>query len=124
MRMTEQTFSRAISVATLGYGVYALVRPEHLGRVMESDAFEKPTYDRLARAYGVRDTVIGALGLLGPTPTVVRTAMALRIAGDLADTVVLGMRAPNGRVRTKVLAVTLGYAAVNAAALARDARRS
>jgi hypothetical protein len=114
--------SRTVSAATLGYAVFSLVKPEHLGRAMESDAFEQPSYDGLAKAYGVRDVVIGGLGLLGPSPKVVRTAMVLRIAGDVADCVVLASRAPNARVRTKVLAVTLGYAALNVAALVRDSR--
>lgn len=114
--------SRVMSAATLGYAVFSLVKPEHLGRAMRADAFEQPTYDRIARAYGVRDVLIGGLGLLGPSPRVVRTAMGMRIAGDVADAVLLGSRAPDGRVRTKVLAVTLGYAALNAAALARDSR--
>jgi hypothetical protein len=113
--------SRTVSAATLGYAVFALVKPEHLGSVMESDAFEQPTYDKLAKAYGVRDLVIGGLGLLG-TPRVVRAAMGLRVAGDLADAVVLASRAPNARVRTKVLVVTLGYAALNVAALVRGSR--
>lgn len=119
-----QVLSRAVSAATLGYAVFSLVRPEHLGRAMEADAFEQPTYDSLARAYGVRDVVIGSLGLLAPSPKAVRTAMVLRIAGDLADAVVLASRAPDNRVRGKVLGVTLGYAALNAGALAIDARRS
>lgn len=115
--------SRAVSAATLGYAVFSLVKPEHLGSAMESDPFEQPAYDTLARAYGVRDVVIGGLGLLGPTPTVVRTAMALRIAGDVADCVVLASRAPNAQVRAKVIGVTLGYGVLNALALARDVRR-
>ncbi len=49
--------------------------------------------------------------------------MGLRIVGDLADAVVLGSRAPDNKVRAKVLAVTLGYAALNTAALVRDRRR-
>ncbi len=119
--MTGALASRVLSAATLGYAVFSLVKPEHLGKAMESDAFEQPTYDTIARVYGVRDVVIGGLGVIG-TPRAVRTAMGLRIAGDLADAVVLSTRAPNGKVRTKVLAVTLGYAALNVAALVRDRR--
>ena len=112
-----------VSALTLGYAVFSLVKPEHLGRAMESDAFEQPTYDRIARVYGVRDVVIGGLGVLG-TPRAVRVAMGLRIAGDLADAVVLASRAPNNRVRGKVLGVTLGYGALNLAAALRDRRRA
>ena len=118
-----QVLSRAMSAATLGYAVFSLVKPDHLGKAMESDSFEQPTYDTIARVYGVRDVVIGGLGLLGPSPKVVRTAMGLRILGDVADAVVLASRAPNNRVRGKVLGVTLGYAVLNVAAVVRDQRR-
>jgi hypothetical protein len=110
-----------MSALTLGYAVFSLVKPEHLGKAMESDAFEQPTYDKIARAYGVRDVVIGGLGVFG-TPKAVRIAMGLRIAGDLADATLLGSRAPDNKVRGKVLAVTLGYAALNIAAVLRDRR--
>lgn len=118
----DHPFSRVVSAATLGYAVFSLVKPDHLGRAMEADAIEQPSYDGLARAYGVRDVVIGGLGLLGPSPAVVRTAMGLRIAGDVADCVLLASRAPNSRVRAKVVGVTVGYAVLNAVALARDVR--
>lgn len=121
--MSRQVVSRVMSAATLGYAVFSLVKPQHLGKAMESDAFEQPTYDTIARVYGVRDVVIGGLGVVG-SPRAVRTAMGLRIAGDVADAVVLASRAPNGRVRAKVLAVTIGYAALNTAALLRDRRAS
>jgi len=116
-----QTLSRVMSAATLGYAVFSLVKPEHLGKAMESDGFEQPTYDTIARVYGVRDVVIGGLGVVG-SPKAVRAAMGLRIAGDVADAVVLASRAPNNRVRGKVLGVTLGYAVLNVAALLRDRR--
>lgn len=117
----SHVLSRAMSAATLGYAVFSLVKPEHLGSAMGSDAFEQPTYDKLARAYGVRDVVIGGLGLVG-SPRAVRAAMGLRIAGDVADCVVLASRAPDAKVRAKVIAVTLGYGALNVAALVRDVR--
>jgi hypothetical protein len=121
--VSGQPLSRVMSAATLGYAVFSLVKPEHLGKAMESDAVEQPTYDTIARVYGVRDVVIGGLGVIG-SPRAVRAAMGLRIVGDLADAVVLSSRAPNGKVRSKVLAVTLGYAVLNAAALVRDRRAS
>lgn len=121
--MSGQLLSRGVSALTLGYAVFSLVKPEHLGRAMDSDAFEQPTYDKIAKAYGVRDVAIGGLGLLGPSPKAVQVAMGLRIVGDLADAVVLGSRAPDNKVRAKVLAVTLGYAVLNTAALVRDSRR-
>ena len=54
--------SRAMSAATAVYGVYALARPAHLADAMRADADERPGYDTLAKAYGVRDLIISALG--------------------------------------------------------------
>ena len=116
--------SRALSGATAAYALFAVVKPQHLGAFMDSDDFEQPSYDRLARGYGVRDLAIGSLGLAGRSPRAVRVAMALRVASDLADAVVLASRAPRAAVRARVLAATLGWAALNTAALVRDARRS
>jgi hypothetical protein len=114
--------SRLMSIATAAYGVFALVKPGHLGRAMEANAQEMPGYDGLARAYGVRDLSIGAIGLLGRGRAAVRTAMALRVAGDLTDWVVLLRRTDDSAVKRKVAAVTLGYAALNIVALLVDER--
>ena len=44
------TLSRVMSGATAAYAVFALVKPDHLGRAMEAGPVAQPTYDRLARA--------------------------------------------------------------------------
>jgi hypothetical protein len=80
----------------------------------------------MAYTYGARDLAISSLGVLGG-PTLVRTAMGLRIAGDLADAAILSRYADKPEVRSKVLAVTLGWGVLNALALLKDeqaARRS
>jgi hypothetical protein len=56
--------SRLLTTATAAYGVYALVKPDHLGKAMEADAKEMAGYDGLARVR-VRDLTISAIGLLG-----------------------------------------------------------
>ena len=111
-----------MSAASAAYGAYALARPAHVGRAMEAGPVEQGSYDRLARIYGVRDVAISALGVLG-TPGAVRAAMGLRVASDLVDAAYLSTRADSGRVRAKVLGVTLGWAALNTVALLRDRRR-
>jgi hypothetical protein len=50
--------------------------------------------------------------------------MGLRIAADIADCVTLVQRAGDRKVKRKVAAVTLGYAALNATGLLIDERRS
>jgi hypothetical protein len=117
-------WSKLVSALTLGYGVFALVKPRHLGRQMEVPAHEVPVYDQMARTYGGRDLAISGLTLAARAPGLVSAAMALRIAGDVTDAVVLGAAAPNGQVRTKMLSATLGWATLNAVALAADRARA
>jgi hypothetical protein len=113
--------SRAMSAATAAYACYALLRPGHLSRAMEASPGERRSLDRLARTYGVRDLASSVLAV-SPNPTLVRTAMGLRIASDLGDCLVLGSSTDDPRVRRKVVAVTLGWATLNALAVAADER--
>ena len=115
------TYSKLISLLTATYGVFALVRPRHLADGIEAPAVQAPAYDQMARTYAGRDLAISALALTSSNPQVVGAAMALRIVGDLSDAAVLGTGTTD-KVRTKVLAVTLGWAALNLAAYAADRR--
>jgi hypothetical protein len=115
--------SRLMSLLTLGYGVYALVQPRHLGRQLQVPEGQLPAYDRMAHTYAGRDLAVSALGVLGPDRQAVTTAMALRIVGDVSDAAVLAVAAPGQKVRAKMLAATLGWATLNAAALAVDRSR-
>ena len=114
--------SRIMSAATAAYGVYALARPAHIGKAMEAGPKEQAHYDTLARVYGVRDVAISVLGVVG-SPGAVRAAMRLRVASDLVDAAYLSARTDDGKVRAKVLGATLGWAALNSLAVARDRRR-
>ncbi len=113
------TASRVMHALTASYGVFALVKPEHLGNAMNADADERGGYDTLARAYGIRDLPISALGIFGPDRGV-QWATRARLAGDFADCLTLAVRAPSGQVRAKVMGVTLGWAALNYAAYRWD----
>jgi len=113
-----------MSTATAGYGVFALVSPEHLGKALEVDPQDRAGMDLLAQSYGVRDLAISSLGMFGRSPRTVRTAMVLRIAMDLGDAALLSARVGPGDVRTKVLAATLGWAGLNTLALLVDSRRN
>jgi hypothetical protein len=116
--------SRLMSAASASYGVFALVRPRHLGNALTKDPVQQADYDRLALAYGVRDTTISAVGLLGRSDQAVTAAMALRILSDITDAVVLSLRTDDPAIRRKVLGVTLGWGALNAGALILDRRRA
>jgi hypothetical protein len=115
--------SRAMSVATAGYGVFALLRPRHLGTALTKDPVARAGFDTLALTYGARDLTVSTLGLLGRSERTVATAMAVRIAFDVSDGVILSSRADRA-ARGKVLGVTLGWATLNAVALMVDRRRA
>jgi hypothetical protein len=114
-------YSKMLSTVTAGYAVYCAVRPRHLAEALEVPADRAPETDRLARTYTGRDLPLAAVALLSRDPRLVRAAMALRLTADLTDATVLGSTT-TGAVRTKVLAVTLGYGALHVAALLADSR--
>jgi hypothetical protein len=118
----SMTWSRLMSAATLGYGGYALAEPRHLGRYLTSNEPEQASYDVLATTYGARDVAIGALGLFGRSQGVVTGAMLARIAFDVADGLILSQHAEDDETRQRVLAITFGWATLNALALMRDRR--
>jgi hypothetical protein len=90
---------------------------------MRADRKDREGLELLARTYGVRDLAISGLAVFGRRPGTVRAAMLLRIAMDLGDGALLSTRTDDPDVRRKVLAVTLGWAGLNALALAIDTRR-
>lgn len=120
--MSGRPLSRLMGLATSLYGVYALVRPGHLARALDASPAERRSLDRLARTYGVRDLASSSL-LLSSDPALARAAMALRVASDLGDCAVLTSTTSDRGVRRKIAAVTLGWAALNAAAWWADERR-
>ena len=114
--------SRLMSTATATYGVYALVDPGHLGRAL--DPKHADDYDLLATTYGARDVVVSTLGMAGRSDKTVGAAMMVRIGCDVSDGLILAARARDAATRQKVLAVTLGWAALNTLALLSDRRRA
>lgn len=119
----DQPLSRLLAAATAGYGAYALASPGHLADALEADGSEAPSYDLLARFFGVRDLAVSSLGLLGRSARTVRTAQKVRILCDLGDAALLSWRVDDPDVRRKVLAITVGWASLNAVALVVDGRR-
>jgi hypothetical protein len=116
-------YSKLISLATAAYGVFALVKPRHLADAIEAPADQAPAFDRMAYTYAGRDLTVSGLALASTNPSVVTAAMGLRIIGDLADAAILSTGTSKPDVQKKVLAVTLGWAALNAAALVVDRRK-
>jgi hypothetical protein len=116
-------YSKLLSLATAAYGAFALARPRHLADGVEAPEAQAPAFDRMAYTYAGRDLSISGLALASRNPSVVTAAMALRILGDLSDAAILSTGTSKPDVQKKVLAVTLGWAALNAAALVADRRR-
>ena len=102
---------RILGLLTAGYGLWSLAR---LTAGLEQQGALTPTGAALGRVVGVRDTSSGAAMLLAPAGTPRRAAVAVRVLCDLSDAVALGTTVPS-RSRAKVLAVTLGWAALCAA---------
>jgi hypothetical protein len=116
--------SRLMSAATVSYGVFALTEPRHLGRFMTDNEPDQARYDLLAQTYGARDLAIGALGMFGRSDRTVSAAMLARIAFDVSDGLLLSAKAEDDETRTQLLAITFGYAGLNALALLADRRRA
>jgi hypothetical protein len=116
--------SRLLSTATAAYGGYALAQPAHLWQALAADRKDREGLELLARTYGVRDLAIGGLGMFGRSDKTVRAAMMLRIAMDLGDAALLSRRTDDDDIRSKVLAITLGWAGLNTLALVVDSARA
>lgn len=116
--------SRFMSTATAAYGGYCLAQPAHLWEALKADRKNREGLELLARTYGVRDLAISSLALFGKRPGTVRAAMLLRIAMDLGDCAVLTTQTDDEEIRKKIAAITLGWAGLNALALAVDSRRA
>ena len=116
--------SRLMSTGTAGYGAFALAVPEHLADALQADKEDRPGLELLAQTYGVRDLVIGSVGMFGRSGKTVKTAMLIRIAMDLGDAALLSTRTKDDAIRQKVLAITLGWAGLNALALVVDSIRN
>lgn len=121
-RFESMKYSKLLSLATASYGVFALVRPRHLADNLEAPAGEAPAFDLMAYTYAGRDLSISGLALASGNPSVVTAMMVLRILGDLADATILGTSTSKPSVQKKVVAATVGWAALNTAALVADRR--
>ncbi|MEV7396692.1 hypothetical protein [Aeromicrobium sp. NPDC092404] len=121
--MKKPSYSALISGATVAYSVFALTNPRHLGKALTPSPLKQPDYDVVARTFGVRDLVISALALAAPTAATREHAMLGRVVFDLTDCALFTREAATTGAKAKVMAATLGYAALNAAAIAADRKR-
>ncbi len=121
--MKKPSYSALISAATVAYSVFALAKPRHLGNALTPSPLKQPDYDIAARTFGVRDLVISGLALAAPTAAAREQAMMGRVVFDLTDGALYSSEATTTGRKAKVLAVTVGWAALNAAAIVADRKR-
>ncbi|KAA1398194.1 hypothetical protein [Aeromicrobium ginsengisoli] len=121
--MKKPSYSAMISVATVAYSVFALAKPRHLGNAITASPLKQPDYDIAARTFGVRDLVVSGLALAAPTAQAREQAMMGRVVFDLTDSALFTNEATTAGRKAKVLAVTVGWAALNVAAIVADRKR-
>lgn len=121
--MKKPSYSAILSVATAVYSVYALANPRHIGKALTASPLKQPDYDVAARTFGVRDLVVSGLALAAPSAAAREQAMMGRVVFDLTDSALFSSEATTTGRKAKVLSVTVGWAALNAAAIVADRRR-
>lgn len=92
--------TRLLGVATAGYGVAVLLRPEILAKPCEllaADGSVPAPTAALARAVGVRDLVSGVSLVCAPDGRALWTTVLLRASADFADAVLFGTGFPDRR---------------------------
>jgi len=114
--LTRFPLARALGLATVAYAVTSLVRPAILTGPTGLGNSRPATV--LTRAVGVRDAASGAAIALAPGRRSLQLALAVRVLSDLGDAAVFGTAGLPADARRKTLAVSVGWAALNAAALA------
>lgn len=118
-------FPRALGVATTAYGAAILARPELLLKPSGMLRGEvEPEQAVFVRTLAVRDLASGLAMTFARGREAMRVAIAVRVASDIGDLVVLG-RALRGRPeRGKVMAVAGGWGAACALSALTTRRQS
>ncbi|MDF2975450.1 MAG: hypothetical protein K0S40_178 [Actinomycetospora sp.] len=99
---------RLLGVATAGYSVAIIARPELFTKptALQAEGAPLPTATAIGvRALGGRDLASGLAMALAPAGGALRTAIAVRVGADLVDLVVLGTSLPDATARTKAAGV-------------------
>jgi hypothetical protein len=99
---------RLLGVATAGYSVAIIARPELFTKptALQAEGAPLPTATAVGvRALGGRDLASGLAMALAPSGKALRTAIAVRVGADLVDLVVLGTSLPDATARTKAAGV-------------------
>jgi hypothetical protein len=107
-------FPRLLGAATAAYGAAIIASPALLLKPsgMLRGGRPEPEQAAFVRVLGVRDLASGLAMLFAPSRKAMRTAIAVRVASDAGDLVVLGQALKENPARPKVVAVAGGWAAL------------
>ncbi|MGW6463587.1 hypothetical protein [Streptomyces rubiginosohelvolus] len=114
---------RVLGAATAAYSVAIMVRPVLLAKpcgLTHADDTVPAATALLIRAIGARDAAIGTAMILAPDSSSLKTATACRVAADLSDAALFGTALTGWSRRLKVAGFAVAWAALCAAAAARD----
>ncbi|MFF4610443.1 hypothetical protein ACFY1Q_12350 [Streptomyces albidoflavus] len=106
---------RAVGAATAVYGALVTVRPGLLAKpsgLTTADGDVPRDTEICLRPLVWRDLAVGVAMVTAPEGPALRTATAVRIASDLGDALLLGPTLDRP-YRPKVLAVSVGWAALS-----------
>lgn len=116
---------RAVGAITTLYGLAVTARPELLARpsgLTDGDGRVAEATRISLRPVVLRDLADGLAMVSAPEGPALRTATLVRIASDLGDAALLGATLPPQH-RAKVVALSVGWAAVSVAGLCASKRR-
>jgi hypothetical protein len=113
--------SRILGVATTGFGVLELVKPD-LWAQPTGVIGPSPAMRAWHHTLGTRDVVSGLAMTFAPPGAPLRTATLFRIVSDVSDAVGFGLNTPDAARRGKAIGATVGYAALNAVSLLGNRR--
>ncbi|HEX2133930.1 MAG TPA: DUF4267 domain-containing protein [Actinophytocola sp.] len=117
--------ARVLGVGTTVYGAAIFVRPELLlgpsGMLRGTSAEAQQA--AFVRTLAVRDVASGLAMVLARGPRAMRTALAVRVASDTGDLVVLGTALRGRPERGRVMAVAGGWAVLCALSALGTRRR-
>jgi len=118
--MDRTWFPRLLGVATAGYSVAIIVKPElflePIGLIEESGS-PSDGQKVITRAIGGRDLATGVAMAVAPAGNPLRTAIAVRVGADVVDLVALGSGLPDQESREKATMVAAGWGALCALSL-------
>ncbi|MPZ82155.1 MAG: hypothetical protein GEV28_17860 [Actinophytocola sp.] len=123
--MKKYWLPRVLGIATAAYGAAITAKPALLlgpsGMLRGTEP--EPEQATFVRTLGIRDLASGLAMAFAPSRKALRTAIAVRVASDAGDLVVLGQALRGKPERTKVMTIAGGWGALCALSAITTRRR-